>query len=53
MYFVKAEKDRMAHTIKDYEAKISDLEQFKLRLDKQKVEEMDKFKSEYQRQFKD
>ena len=43
----------MAHTIKDYEAKISDLEQFKLRLEKQKVEEMDKFKSEYQRQFKD
>lgn len=26
LYFVKAEKDRMAHTIHDYELKIADLE---------------------------
>lgn len=26
LYFVKAEKDRMAHIIHDYELKISDLE---------------------------
>jgi len=53
LYFVKAEKDRMAHTIHDYEVKIGDLEQLKLRLEKQKIEDIEKFKSEYQRQFKD
>jgi len=34
LYFVKAEKDRMAHTIREYETKISDLESLKLRLEK-------------------
>lgn len=34
LYFVKAEKDRMAKTIHDYEVKISDMEQLKLRLEK-------------------
>lgn len=53
LYFVKAEKDRMAHTIHDYELKIADLELLKLRLEKQKIEDIEKFKSEYQRQFKD
>jgi len=47
LYFVKAEKDRMAHTIRDYEIKIGDLEQLKLRLEKQKIEDIEKFKSEY------
>ena len=35
LYFVKAEKEKMAHTIKDYESKIADLETLKLRLEKQ------------------
>ena len=47
LYFVKAEKDRMAHTIHDYEIKIGDLEQLKLRLEKQKIEDTERFKSEY------
>lgn len=47
LYFVKAEKDRMQHTIHDYELKIADMEQLKLRLEKQKIEEVEKFKSEY------
>lgn len=47
LYFVRAEKDRMAHTIRDYESKIADMEQFKLRLEKQKVEDTEKFKSDY------
>lgn len=34
LYFIKAEKDRMAHTIHDYEIKIGDLETLKLRLEK-------------------
>lgn len=53
LYFVKAEKERMAHTIHDYEMKIADLESLKLRLEKQKLEDIEKFKSEYQRSFKD
>lgn len=53
LYFVKAEKDRMAKTIHDYEVKIGDMEQLKLRLEKQKIEDIERFKSEYQRQFKD
>ncbi len=53
LYFVKAEKERMAHTIHDYEVKIADLESLKLRLEKQILEDIEKFKSEYQRSFKD
>ncbi len=53
LYFVKAEKERMAHTIHDYEVKIADLESLKLRLEKQKLEDIEKFKSQYQRSFKD
>lgn len=53
LYFVKAEKDRMAQTIRDYELKIADLETLKLRLEKQKLEDIERFKSEYQRQMKD
>jgi oral-facial-digital syndrome 1 protein len=34
LYLVKAEKDRMAKTIHDYEVKIGDMEQFKLRIEK-------------------
>jgi hypothetical protein len=49
LYFVKAEKDRMAHTIHDYESKLGDLEQLKLRLEKQKLEDIERFKSDYQR----
>ena len=47
LYFVKAEKDRMAQTIRDYELKIADLETLKLRLEKQKLEDIERFKSEY------
>lgn len=50
---VKSEKDRMAQTIHDYEQKIQELETFKLRLEKQHVEDIERFKSDYQRQYKD
>ena len=50
---VKSEKDRMSQTIHDYEQKIAELESFKLRLEKQHVEDLERFKSEYQRQYKD
>lgn len=50
---IKGEKDRMAQTIHDYESKIVELENFKLRIEKQHVEDLERFKSEYQRQYKD
>ena len=50
---VKNEKERMSQTIHDYEQKIGELENFKLRLEKQHVEDLERFKSEYQRQYKD
>ena len=53
LLIVKGEKDRMAQTIHDYEAKIVELENFKLRLEKQHLEDLERFKSEYQRQYKD
>ena len=53
LYVVKSEKERMAQAIQDYEAKIKELENFKLRLEKQHVEDLDRFKSEDQRQYKD
>ena len=53
LYVVKSEKERMAQAIQDYEAKIKELENFKLRLEKQHVEDLERFKSEYQRQYKD
>ena len=46
---VKSEKDRMSQTIHDYEQKITELETFKLRLEKQHMEDLERFKSEYQR----
>ena len=53
LVLVKNEKDRMAHTIQDYERKLAEMESFKLRLEKQHLEDIDRFKSEYQRTFKD
>ena len=53
LYIVRAEKEKMAHTIHEYELKIADMEQLKLRLEKQRIEEIERFKSDYQRQFKD
>lgn len=50
---IKGEKDRMAQTIHDYEQKIVELENFKLRIEKQHLEDLERFKSEYQRQYKD
>ena len=44
---IKGGKDRMAQTIHDYEQKITELESFKLRLEKQHVEDLERFKSEY------
>ena len=53
LIMVKNEKERMAKTIHDYEIKVADLEKFKLRLEKQHIQEMEQFKTEYQRQFKE
>ena len=53
LYVVKSEKDRMARSITEYEQKLSEVENFKLRLEKQHLEDIEKFKSEYQRQYKD
>lgn len=53
LYMVKSEKERMARTIQDYELKISDLETFKVRLEKKHIEDLERFKSDYQRGFKD
>jgi len=49
LLLVKNEKDRMGKSIHDYEIKIADLEKFKLRLEKQHIQEMEQFKTEYQR----
>ena len=49
LYIVRAEKEKMASTIHDYELKMSDMEQLKMRLEKQRIEEMERFKSDYQR----
>lgn len=53
LVLVKNEKDRMAHTIMEYERKLAEMESFKLRLEKQHIEDIERFKSEYQRTFKD
>jgi len=47
LYLVKSEKDRMAQTIREYEQKLNEVENFKLRLEKQHLEDMERFKSEY------
>jgi hypothetical protein len=44
---VKAEKDRMGTTIHDYELKIADIDKYKLRLEKQHIEDIERFKTEY------
>ena len=53
LILVKNEKDRMQQVIIDYERKLAEMEQFKLRLEKQHLEDVERFKSEYQRTFKD
>ena len=53
LYVVKAEKDKMTKAIAEYEAKLAEVENFKLRLEKQHVEDIERFKSDYQRQYKD
>ena len=53
LYIVRAEKEKMANSIHEYELKMSDMEQLKMRLEKQRIEEIERFKSDYQRQFKD
>lgn len=53
LYVIKSEKERMTQTIHDYEQKLAEVENFKLRLEKQHMEDLERFKSEYQRQFKD
>lgn len=47
LVLVKNEKDRMAHTIMEYERKLAEMESFKLRLEKQHIEDIERFKSEY------
>lgn len=44
---VKGERERMAAQIRDYEEKLKDLEKFKLRLEKQHIEDVERFKSDY------
>jgi len=53
LILVKNEKERMQQAIIGYERKLAEMEQFKLRLEKQHVEDVERFKSEYQRNFKD
>lgn len=53
LILVKNEKERMSRQIREYEQRVNDVEQLKLRLEKQHIEEVERFKSEYQRQFKD
>ena len=53
LILVKGEKERMSRQIREYEQRVNDVEQLKLRLEKQHIEEVERFKSEYQRQFKD
>ena len=53
LVLIKNEKDKMAHTIKEYELKLAEMENFKLKLGKQQIEDLERFKSEYQRKFKD
>ena len=47
LYLVKSEKDRMAQTIREYEQKLQEVETFKLRIEKQHLEDMERFKSDY------
>jgi oral-facial-digital syndrome 1 protein len=53
LYLIKAEKEKMLASAKEYEQKIAEMESYKLRLEKQHIESVEKFKSEYQRSFKD
>ena len=53
LYVVKNEKDRMTKTITEYEQKLAEVENFKIRLEKQHLEDIERFKSEHTRQYKD
>lgn len=53
LYVVKSEKDKMTKAIAEYEQKLAEVENFKLRLEKQHVEDVERFKREYQAKYKD
>lgn len=53
LYLIKAEKEKMLSSAREYEQKIAEMESYKLRLEKQHIESVEKFKSDYQRSFKD
>lgn len=42
LFLVKSEKDRMGSTIREYEQKLAEVENFKLRLEKQYVEDLER-----------
>ena len=42
LFLVKSEKDRMGSTIREYEQKLAEVENFKQRLEKQYVEDLER-----------
>ena len=53
LLLVKQERDKSGTLQREYEQKIAEMSNIKLRLEKDMAEELSKFKSNYQRQFQD
>lgn len=51
LILVKQERDKTKHLQTEYEQKLSEMQSIRLRLEKEMAEEINKFKSNYQRQF--
>lgn len=50
-HMLRTDKDLLAKTQKDYELKIKELEILRTKLQKDNIESIEQFKSEYQRKF--
>ena len=48
---LKQESEKTKNLQRDYETKLSEMSNIKLKLEKDMAEEMNKFKTNYQRQF--
>jgi hypothetical protein len=53
LYLLKQEKDKIEKTSREYELKIRDLETHKAKLEKEHIEEIERFKANLQVSFKD
>lgn len=50
---LKQERERFVKSEREYELKLKEMDTYKIKLEKDHLEDVERFKSEFQRKFKD